>query len=444
MRRSIMPLLQASRLAFVVLTAGLLALTAAPSLATQDARSQRDEMLQLFGSIPDAADLHNFYPFAIYMDVEALERIHRFEVPFATERDPQWISKELGRWATILSRFVVDPVDPPPFVLEPSAARMDAEAGEDASGLSAFFAIDRVLVLGWPVLDGNSYKASQAGLVGYGGGDSLTDPEGLDVALRRRGFVRQPKNRPFWTRADDHTKAEIDDLLGRVVERAKEVLVVGDNLMMSPMPGILGSLFSSGAWRHDTLADDRDVRALIEALTDRNRLDGTLVQSWFFEGIVTLEMATLGSLGPYVTEEQRRIYSSQLQNSFDSALPEYRWFAAAELQDGDEELLVIALSFEGLELAERAAEIVAHRFSEHRSIRYKRHLHEVFDIRTESHVHLSEDGARAVAVVTVRHDYPARAEIDMSRHGKLAKAIFEDLEWQRLIPLVVSSANEPL
>lgn len=431
--------------ALAVLTAGSVVLTLAPSGASEDRPSQRDEMLQMFDAIPDIEDLHNFYPIAIYMDIGALEDIHGFEAPFATERDPKEIGEELGRWSAIHSRFVVNPIDLPPYVLEAAAARMAAEAEEAASGLPAVFAIDRALVVGWRVLADDSYKAGQAVLAGYGGGERLTDPDDLEAALNRRGFVRRkPGGRPLWSRSDDQAKPELDDLMGRVVSTAKEVSLVGDHLMVSPLSGAFGHLFSSSNRRLGSLADDRDVRALLEALTDRERLGGSLLQSWFYEGAVTIEMATHGSLGPYVTEEQRRLYAERLRDRLDGALPAYRWFAAAELQEGDEELLVFALTYEDLASAERAAQIVARRFPLHRSIQYKQALREVFPFRTESRVHVAEAGDRAVALVTLRHDYPPREEIDRTKHGKFAKAIFADLEWQRLIPLVVNPRADSL
>lgn len=435
--------LRRTRVCAIAVFAVLMAMQAvASSRASDESLSQRGQMLRMFDAIPDVEDLHRFYPLAIYMDVEALERIHGFEVPFEKEQDPQRVGEELGRWSAILSRFVVNPIDPPPYVLEEAAIRLAAEVEQASSGVSAVFAIDRALAVGWRVLAEDSYKARQAAFVGYSGGESLTDIDGLDATLHQRGFVRgRLLDRPFWSRTHDQAKADISDLMSRVVAKAKEVSVVSDQLMISPLPGVLVNLFSSNAQQVASLADNLDIRALVQALTDQSRFGGSLLQGWFYKGIVTVEMATLGTIGPYTSEEQRRLFAEQLQNSFVSSLPAYQWFAAAELQDGDEELLVLALTYEDLASAERAAEIVARRFPDHLSVRYKRPLRNVFDFRIGSHVQLAEDSDRAVAVVTLRHDYPARAEIDMTRHGKLAKAIFEDLEWQRLMPLVVNPAN---
>ena len=409
--------------------------------AADRGQQQRIEMLQLLDGVPDIEDLRRLEPVFMYMDIDALEQVHGFRTPFGRGLEPAAIGQELGRWATIMSRFVVKPVDPLPYVLEDSVRRMATEYGDARSGLSSFFAIDRALVLGSVESSASNSVSPGVLLVSYG---SDGDPT-FEGALESHGYSPDENvDFPLWQRAGDPRAEMSDSYLGRILENAAEVSVVDRRLSISKVPGLIGELERLMGGQVSSLAQQPDVRAIVQAFTTQGRTAGSLIQAWFFDRVLTLGDATYGIYGPYITAQQRRLAAEQLREGLGEALPEHRWIAVAELQDGDDEIIALALTYEDLEMAERAAKIVSDRFPAYQSLRYKRSLFEVLDLNIDSRVQVAEDGDVAVAVIALRHPNPAGREIDLTRHGKFARDIFEALQWLSLSPVIVDKPNKSL
>ena len=97
----------------------------------------------------------------------------------------------------------------------------------------------------------------------------------------------------------------------------------------------------------------------------------------------------------------------------------------------------MALTYKDVSAAEKAAEIVTRRLLTYESISHRAPLTSVFDLHIEPHVYVGSDWDGAVALVTLRHPYPATKQIDMTKHGKLTKTVFESIYWRRFTPLIV-------
>ena len=179
---------------------------------------------------------------------------------------------------------------------------------------------------------------------------------------------------------------------------------------------------------------------MVQALTNPQVSGGTLIQAFFYNGYFTLDDAATAMIGPLTPVAQRRLFSEQLKRRISSVLPAYRWIATAELQNDTEELVALALTYDDIETAQRAAKIVAQRVHSTEIVPHKVQLGSMFDVDVDSHVRVSDDWSLAVAVVTLRRPYVASAKIDLGRHGKLAKTIFQALHWHQFTALAVNDS----
>lgn len=442
----------------VALLVALLALSSSPHADTNTgSHEQRDEILALLERVPDIESIRSLHPVFSYVDVDALEHIHAYADPFEDGTVAPQIGTELARRSQIISRLVLNPLQPPPFVPEDTARRLAAMREDAKSGLKAAFAIDRAFVVGWRWTRESAYKPKEALLVGYAGGPEVTNVGVLGEALTARGFEHDTASgRAIWKRSGEGSSesARFDpaqsfggedfDFLGRILSGGSEVTISGELLLKSAVPGALDALLGLQHRQAPSLARNPDVRALVHALTDKDHLDATLVQSWIYDSVLTLDHVALNVIGPYTSKEQRRAFTEQLRASLGPALPRYRWVATAELQEGDEELVVLALTYNDLNAAEQAAEVVAQRIIAPKALGNESPLAAVGDFTVESHVAIADAGDIATTVVVLRRSYAAGREIDLSRHGKLANTVFDAFYRGALMAMVVDPPNKEM
>jgi len=448
------------RLIVVTFVAALALLFGPGAIASETQSQQRQEMLGMLAVIPDIGPFRGLHPVVSYMDVKALREIYGVEAPLSPGRTERPEFAAINRWGQVMTRFLVNPFDLPFYVPDDIAERLTAHCGKSENGLPTVLSIDRAIAVGGPLTSETSettFDIEKSPLIAYGGDERLASADILGAALSARGFVRSgDDSSALWKRREHDTAGEESpaavqalggpsfDYLTRLLEPATEVGASRDTVLHSPFPGAVEFVLKAEAEDIDSLADDFDVKALALALTDGDLFNGALIQCVIFNYVFTVENSTVPLVGPYVSAKQKTDFAVWLRDQLKPGLPPYRWGAMADRQDGDDEVFVVALSYESVELAETAAKIVAARLPDDQFNPHRSRLGDLFDLEIQSHVYRVDRLGKAVAIVTLRRRNPVTPEIDLSKHGKLPKLLLDSLHIFRAAPLIVTPSDGAL
>ncbi|MEP7292470.1 MAG: hypothetical protein ABI835_11840 [Chloroflexota bacterium] len=148
---------------------------------------------------------------------------------------------------------------------------------------------------------------------------------------------------------------------GGELGRSQPVLVGDQLIASSPDDQALNGVALAIAGDQNTLADDADYRAAVEAIS----ANGTVLQAYF---INPADVASLSAgIIPRLTQEQIDALREELEGDF-APLPQYNLLALADTVIGDEQQALVALVFSNSAAAEAAAALFPERLNHYISL----------------------------------------------------------------------------
>ncbi|MFO7322924.1 MAG: hypothetical protein DIU68_014430 [Chloroflexota bacterium] len=399
-----------------------LVLAALPSGA-QDAQSDEHVLLQMLSMIPDTPVAFEGIPLVSYIDYRALEQA-RPGVP-TYENWNEWRasqdSKEDSGALWVVNSFRINN--------GPQLFRY-LTMGNETPELVGFdlFDVDHALTFGAPPSAGNVLAGE-------------FDAEAIERAFVARDYDASEQDDVLLLRRSDGREGTTTDLrnrnpanpLGGDLGR-QEPVAVGDGFILnSPDDELWEAMVAAYQGEQRALLDRPSIAAAAEAITQQDML---LVQAAFLDPsdvvVASFDPAILLEMTPGAELDASMLTPQAVRNY--GTLPLYTMSVLADLQDGEDQVALVALVYDSEDEARQAAEEMTTRLAlfrnEHRDMPEPL-MDTVEGARTdEPDVFFSEATGKYVALASVRYPMPdnAREKMETGEPGpfKLSGVLYRD------------------
>jgi hypothetical protein len=333
---------------------GLLAGLAGPAAA-----GEAPGLADLLPLLPDATKTTHSAPVFSYVDLGAVQRAAGIAPPASEAAFAAMPEDAQKAWAAAMRRVNAGPPD---VLSYPSGiGRRDATSLE-ALGID-WFAIDAAMTFWQPP----STVTVLAGAPGF------ADPAAIGAALTARGFEeRRLDGFTVWHKLDDNQLAldqkdplaDGDFLAGRI-PRASRVAVGDDVVVHATNWPAIEAVAATGAGTapaSPAAALSEELLGAVATVTDADLLQATA----FMLRDVGAANDPTAALGTFLTSPVASLEALRkaiMPEAPGPQLPLYPLALVADLQEGDEQLAVLALPYPGRASAEEAAIVVAGRLA---------------------------------------------------------------------------------
>ncbi len=333
---------------------GLLAGLAGPVAA-----GEAPGLLDLLPLLPDTTETIHSAPVFAYVDLVAVQRAAGIAPPASEAGFAAMPDDARQAWAAAMRRVIVGPPD---LLLYPSGIGRWQATSVEALGID-WFAIDAAMTFWQP----------PSTVTVIAGAPGLADPAAVGAALTARGFAeRQVDGFTAWHRLDDFQLAlgdkdplaEGDFLAGRI-PRASRV-AVGDDVVLHatnwPAIEAVAATDAGKAAPSPAAALSEELLGAVAEVTEAELLQGSAFMLRDI-GVANDPTAVLGEFLTAPVASLEALRKAIMPEVPGPQLPLYPLALVADLEDGDEQLAVLALPYPGRASAEEAAIVVAERLA---------------------------------------------------------------------------------
>lgn len=395
------------RVARAGLTAWLLVSASIPALAqeaTPEPGGEQPPLLEMLALAPDVAESHAGTPFLSYVDYRAAEQarpdVPAFESWDAFNTAAEANDLDIRLWSQNSIRIQAGPDFYMRYMRE--FAETEALVGFD------IFDIDRALVIGTPPAYGIVLQ-----------GDF--DVDAVTEAFVARDYSTDQNNGVVLLhRADGESGREIDfqnidpaNPFGGPLGRREPVAVTGSYLLNSPDDALLEAMVNAYVGYRPSLYARPDLLAAAEALSTGQ---GQLVQALF------LNPADVGLTPGDPTALMDAEATPDAESGY-GPLALYHVAVLADLQDGNDQVALVALVYDDEAAARAAAAEVSARLAVFQHPRANLTLIEMVEGAhiAEPNVYYSPGTGKYVALASVRYPMPDNTVIDLSTDEPVAE-----------------------
>ena len=378
------------------------------------------------------------FPFVSYVDFRAAERAAGIDTPNSSADLAAMDRASFDRWVGAMSRIKVAPFD-----LAGELGR--AQLARAVPGvISVFQGLPSAVGIDWFDVD---RAAAMAGPVIVLHGDALSaDTAEFRAAMKTNQFeLRDENGGQLWTRfAAGESRSDAAFQADASGSHFLDFFGVTDGrgAGIAPLPHALLGTPDWNSVRSAMLGPDQGtllkaktpfgpaVEALNAPLSDERLLVQAALFGIHYEGADAARVM----LGQFATDEQVESLRRALAER--PALPRYDLIALADIQDGPDEVALVALLYPDQEAAARAARVLADRFEHYRPLGLPTSLIATVDGRVTALVFESSDGKYSGAVAVLRTTPKAEPDLSIWRPGRMFRLLLEGIAMGDVDPFV--------